>query len=140
MNPTELIDKYIKNLTDWRGKTFSEIREIIRGADAEIIEEWKWMGTPVWSHNGIIAVANAHKDKVKITFHQGVSLPDPNKVFNNGLDGNKWRAIDLYEGDKINAAALKKLVQAAITHNKLNAIAKPKSKPAANNKPKKTRI
>ena|SRR5947209_8739122 len=91
MNPSELIEKYIRDLTDWRGKTFSEIREIIRGNNSEIIEEWKWMGTPVWSHNGIIAIANAHKDKVKLTFPQGVSLPDPRsstlvlKAANGGL-------------------------------------------------------
>ena len=114
MNPSELIDKYISGLTDWRGKTFSEMREIIRNTDPEIIEEWKWMGTPVWSLNGILAIANAHKDKVKLTFPQGASLPDPSKIFNAALEGNKWRAIDFFDGDKINAAALRKLVQAAI--------------------------
>jgi hypothetical protein len=139
MNPSELIDKYIRDLTDWRCKTFSEIREIICGTDPEIIEEWKWMGTPVWSHNGIIAIANAHKDKVKLTFSQGVSLPDPSKIFNAGLEGNKWRAIDFFEGDKINSAALKKLVKAAIAQNNLNVKGKPKRKPAANNKSRKKR-
>jgi hypothetical protein len=134
MNPSELIDKYIRNLSDWRGETISEIREIIRGTDPEIVEEWKWMGSPVWSRNGIIAIANAHKGKVKVTFAQGASLPDPKKIFNAGLEGNRWRAIDLLEGDKINAAGLKQLVQAAIAHNNLNTKAKPKSKPAAKSK------
>lgn len=119
MNASELIDKYIAELTDWRGKTFSEMRKVIRDTDPEIIEEWKWMGTPVWSHNGIVAIANAHKDKVKLTFPQGASLPDPTKIFNAGLEGNKWRAIDFFEGDKINASALRKLVKAAVAQNNL---------------------
>lgn len=139
MNPSELIDKYIRDLTDWRGKTFSQIREIIRGTDTEIIEEWKWMGTPVWSQKRIIAIANAHKNKVKLTFPQGVSLPDPSKIFNADLEGNKWRAIDFFEGDEINAAALKKLVQAAIAQNNLNTKGKSKRKPAANNNSRKKR-
>jgi hypothetical protein len=117
MNPSELIDRYISRLTDWRGKTLAEVREIIRSTDPEIIEEWKWMGTPVWSLHGILAIANAHKDKVKVTFSEGATLPDPSKIFNAGLSGSKWRAIDLFEGDKINAAGLKKLVQAAILQN-----------------------
>jgi hypothetical protein len=137
MNPSELIDKYIAELTDWRGKTFSEIREIIRDTDPEIIEEWKWMGTPVWSHNGIVAIANAHKDKVKLTFPQGASLPDPSKIFNAGLEGNKWRAIDFSEGDKMNEPALRKLIQAAIAQNNLKTKEKTKGKP---DKPKKKRI
>jgi hypothetical protein len=129
MNPSELIDNYISRLTDWRGKTLSEIREIIRNTDPEIIEEWKWMGSPVWSLHGILAVANAHKDKVKVTFDQGARLPDPSKIFNAGLEGNRWRAIDLFEGDRINAAALRKLVQAAIAQNNLKPKRKPKTKP-----------
>ncbi len=137
MNPSELIDKYIAELTDWRGKIISEIREIIRDTDPEIIEEWKWMGTPVWSHNGIVAIANAHKDKVKLTFPQGASLPDPSKIFNAGLEGNKWRAIDFFEGDKMNEPALRKLIQAAIAQNNLKTKEKTKGKP---NKPKKKRI
>ena len=119
MNPSELIDQYISKVPDWRGKTLSEIRKIIRSADPNIVEEWKWMGSPVWSLNGILAVANAHKDKVKLTFAQGASLPDPNKIFNAGLEGNKWRAIDWFEGDPINAAGLRKLVQAAIAQNSI---------------------
>jgi len=117
MNPSELIDKYIADLTDWRGKMIANLRNIIHDADPEIIEEWKWMGTPVWSHNGLILVANAHKDKVKLTFSRGASLPDPDKLFNAGLEGNKWRAIDLYEGDRINERALRDIIRAAVAYN-----------------------
>src|ERR1700741_1024088 len=117
MNPSERIDQLIAELTDWRGKTFASIRKSILEADREIIEEWKWMGSPVWSHDGIIAVANAHKDKVKLTFSHGASLPDPDRLFNAGLGGNQWRAIDLFEGDKISARALKNLVRAAVEYN-----------------------
>jgi hypothetical protein len=119
MNPSERIDQLIAGLTDWRGKTLAGIRKSILGADSGIIEEWKWMGSPVWSRDGMIAVANAHKDKVKVTFSNGAQLPDPEKLFNNGLGGNKWRAIDLIEGDKINERALKNLVRAAIDYNQI---------------------
>jgi hypothetical protein len=119
MNPSERIDQLIAELTDWRGKTFASIRKTILEADREIIEEWKWMGSPVWSRDGIIVVGNSHKDKVKLTFANGASLPDPDKLFNAGLGGNKWRAIDLFDGDKINARALKNLVRAAIEHNQI---------------------
>jgi hypothetical protein len=119
MNPSERIDQLIAGLTDWRGKTLASIRKNILAADQEIIEEWKWMGSPVWSRDGMIAVGNAHKDKVKLTFSHGASLPDPDKLFNAGLGGNMWRAIDLYEGDKINERALKTLVLAAIDYNQL---------------------
>src|SRR5467141_2141509 len=114
-----LIDAKIKKLGDWRGKTLAKVREIIHEADPEIIEEWKWMGSPVWSHDGMIAVGNAHKDKVKLTFSHGASLPDPDKLFNAGLGGNAWRAIDLFEGDKINERALKNLVRAAVDYNQM---------------------
>ena len=117
MNPSERIDELIARLTDWRGKTLAGIRKAILAADREIVEEWKWMGSPVWSRVGMIAVANAHKDKVKVTFSNGASLPDPEKLFNNGLGGNRWRAIDLLEGDKVNERALKNLVRAAINYN-----------------------
>ena len=117
MNPSERIDVLIESLTDWRGKTLATVRKTILDADREIIEGWKWMGSPVWSRDGMIAVGNAHKDKVKLTFSNGASLPDPDKLFNAGLGGNKWRAIDLIEGDKINARALKNLVRAAIEYN-----------------------
>ena len=117
MNPSERIDQLIAGLTDWRGKTLANVRKTILEADREIIEEWKWMGSPVWSHDGMIAVGNAHKDKVKLTFSHGASLPDPDKLFNAGLGGNMWRAIDFFEGDKINDRALKNLVRAAVDYN-----------------------
>ena len=117
MNPSERIDRLIAGLTDWRGKTFAGIRKSILEADREIIEEWKWMGSPVWSRDGIIAVANAHKGKVKLTFMYGAKLADPDKLFNAGLDGNARRAIDFLEGDKINERALKNLIRAAIEFN-----------------------
>ncbi len=117
MNPSERIDGLIAGLTDWRGKTLASLRKTILEADGEIIEEWKWMGSPVWSRDGMIAVANAHKEKVKITFTNGASLPDPDKLFNAGLGGNKWRAIDLFEGDKIDTRALKNLIRAAVDFN-----------------------
>ncbi|CAE6737617.1 DUF1801 domain-containing protein [Paraburkholderia nemoris] len=117
MTPSENIDQLIAGITDWRGKTFASIRKAILEADPEIIEEWKWMGSPVWSRDGMIAVANAHKGKVKLTFAHGANLADPDKLFNAGLDGNARRAIDFLEGDKVNGPALKKLVRAAIEYN-----------------------
>src|SRR5580704_15308411 len=119
MNPSERIDELIANLPDWRGPTLANIRKNILEADREIIEEWKWMGSPVWSRGGMIAVANAHKEKVKLTFSHGAHLPDPDKLFNAGLRGNAWRAIDFFEGDKINARALKNLVRAAVNYNQI---------------------
>src|ERR1700736_469824 len=113
------IDQLIAKLTDWRGKTLASVRKSILAADPEIVEEWKWMGSPVWSHDGIIAVGNAHKDKVKLTFSHGAILPDPDKLFNAGLEGNAWRAIDFFEGDKINERALKNLVRAAVDYNEI---------------------
>jgi hypothetical protein len=117
MNPSERIDQLIAKLTDWRGKTLAGIRKSILEADREMIEEWKWMGSPVWSHDGIVALANAHQGKVKLTFAQGASLPDPDKLFNAGLGGKAWRAIDFFEGDAINERALKTLIRAAVEHN-----------------------
>ena len=117
MNPSENIDQLIAKLTDWRGKTLASIRKSILGADPEISEEWKWMGSPVWSRDGIIVVGNAHKEKVKLTFAHGAKLPDPDKLFNAGLEGSRWRAIDLFEGDKIDGRALKNLIRAAIDYN-----------------------
>src|SRR5215472_7170876 len=119
MNPSERIDKLIAGLTDWRGKTLASIRKSILEADREIIEEWKWMGSPVWSHDGMIAVGNAHKDKVKLTFNHGASLPDPGKLFNAGLGGGAWRAIDFFEGEKVNERALRDLVRAAVHYNQI---------------------
>lgn len=117
MKPSEQIDQLIAELNDWRGKILANLRKMILEANPEIIEEWKWMGSPCWYRHGLICVANAHKDKVKITFYQGASLPDPDKLFNNGLEGNKWRSIDLHEDDKINESAFKKLILAAVANN-----------------------
>ncbi len=115
-----LIDEMIEELgSDWRGKTLAKVRQTILGADPEIIEEWKWMGSPVWSRDGIIAVGNAHKDKVKLTFAHGARLRDREKIFNAGLEGNAWRAIDWLEGDKINERGLKNLVRAAVEYNQI---------------------
>lgn len=128
MNASEQIDELIAGLTDWRGAMLANLRRIIHEADPEIVEEWKWMGSPVFSDHGIVCVANAFKDKVKVTFDKGASLPDPNKVFNNGLDGKKWRTIDLYEGDTLDEGALKVLIQAGVDFNRAN------SKPASKKK------
>jgi hypothetical protein len=118
MIPSERIDQMIAGLTDWRGKTFAGIRKAILAADRGIVEEWKWMGSPLWSLDGMIAVANGHKGKVKLTFAYGARLPDPDRLFNAGLEGNARRAIDFFEGDRINAPALKTLVRAAIDYNR----------------------
>jgi len=117
MTASEHIDELIAKLADWRGQMLADIRKTILAADHDIVEEWKWMGSPVWFRNGNIVVGNAHKNKVKLTFSQGAHLPDPEKLFNAGLDGKQWRAIDLFEGDRINKPALKRLIQAAILFN-----------------------
>ena len=116
MKPSEQIDKLIAELNDWHGEMITNIRKIIHESDPQIVEEWKWMGSPCWYHNGrLICLANAHKDKVKLTFYQGAGLPDPDKLFNAGLEGNKWRAIDFYKGDKLNEHSLKKLIKSAVS-------------------------
>jgi hypothetical protein len=138
MNPSQRIDRLIAGIADWRGKTFAGVRKCILEADPEIVEEWKWMGSPVWSRDGMIAVANAHKGKVKLTFAHGASLPDPDKLFNAGLEGNMRRAIDFLEGDRINARALKNLVRAAIDYNQAKKKKAPAATPAKARKPKKT--
>src|ERR1700730_19338596 len=117
MDASEQIDRLIAGITDWRGKTLAGVRKTILAADQEIIEEWKWMGSPVWSGDGIIAVGNPHKGKVKLTFMYGAKLADPDKLFNAGFEGNERRAIDFLEGDKINQRALKDLIRAAIDYN-----------------------
>ena len=117
MTPAEKIDTYIANITDWRGKLLTTIRKTILSADKDIVEEFKWMGSPVWERDGLIAVANAHKGKVKITFDKGALLPDPSGFFNTEKGGNRRRAIDLYEKDKLDTGALKAMVQAAIACN-----------------------
>ena len=113
----ERIDRKIESLADWRGERLAEIRKLIHEVDPAVVEEWKWMGTPVWSNRGMYALANAHKDKVKLTFFHGARLPDPKKLFNAGLDGNKWRAIDLREGDRMDKPALKALLREALAFN-----------------------
>ncbi|MGU7851270.1 DUF1801 domain-containing protein [Burkholderia orbicola] len=117
-SPSERIDALIAGIVDWRGKTFAELRQTILAADESVVEEWKWMGSPVWSCDGMIAVANAHKGKVKLTFMHGAKLPDPDQLFNDGLEGNARRAIDFFEGDKLDKRALKNLVRAAIEYNR----------------------
>jgi hypothetical protein len=117
MDAAEQIDRLIAGIADWRGKTLASVRKTILEADKEITEEWKWMGSPVWSRDGIIAVGNAHKGKVKLTFMYGAKLADPDKLFNAGFEGNERRAIDFFEGDKVNARALKDLIRAAIEYN-----------------------
>jgi hypothetical protein len=117
MSPSQQIDKLIADHPDWRGKTLAKLRRVVHEADPEIVEEWKWMGTPTFYDNGLVLLFNAHKDKVKLTFFEGASLPDPDKFFNAGLEGNKWRATDFLEGDKVNERALKALVRAAVARN-----------------------
>jgi hypothetical protein len=112
-----LIDTRIKELGDWRGKTLAKVREIIHEADPEIVEEWKWMGTPVFSHGGIVCTGETYKTVVKITFMKGAALKDPKGLFNSSLEGNARRAIDIHEGEKINEAALKDLIRAAVELN-----------------------
>src|SRR6195952_4666487 len=123
---TALIDERIKELGDWRGKMLAKVRAIIHEADPEIVEEWKWMGTPVWSHGGIVCTGETYKNVVKMTFAKGASLKDPAGLFNSSLEGNVRRAIDIHEGDKVDEAALKDLIRAAVA---LNLDLKAKSKP-----------
>ena len=120
------IDKLIADVGDWRGERLAEIRALIHEVDPDVVEEWKWMGSPVWSHEGMYALANAHKDKVKLTFFHGADLPDPKKLFNTGRGGNTWRAIDFREGDKIDKTALKALLREAVSYNTKHSV--PKSK------------
>jgi hypothetical protein len=117
MEASEQINRLITGLTDWRGTTLASIRKVILEADPAIVEEWKWMGSPVWSCDGNMVVGNAHKDKVKLTFSHGASLPDPDTLFNNGFGGKVWRAIDIFEGDRIDEGALKQLIRSAVEHN-----------------------
>jgi hypothetical protein len=121
-----LIDERIRKLGDWRGKMLARVRKLIHDADPEIVEEWKWMGTPVFSHDGIVCTGETYKNAVKMTFAKGAALKDPSRLFNSSLDGNVRRAIDIHEGDKIDEAALKELIRAAVV---LNVDAKGKSKP-----------
>ncbi len=119
-DPSGQIDKLIADIADWRGAVFARVRKIIREADPEIVEEFKWMGTPVWSRDGTIAVANAFKGRVNVTFAHGASLPDPERLFNAGFEGNARRVINFFENDEINERALTTLVRAAIEYNHTN--------------------
>lgn len=112
-----LIDEKIKGLGDWRGKMLAKVRGILHEADPEIVEEWKWRGTPVWSHGGIVCTGETYKSVVKMTFAKGAALEDPAGLFNSSLEGNVRRAIDIHEGDKVNVAALKELIRAAVAVN-----------------------
>jgi hypothetical protein len=111
------IDEKIAELGDWRGETLARVRKLIHDADPEIVEEWKWMGTPIWSHDGIVCTGESYKRVVKLTFARGASLKDPKKLFNSSLEGNVRRAIDIREGEKINDAAFKQLIRAAVAEN-----------------------
>lgn len=117
MDPSKLIDKQVADLTDWRGEMLAKLRKIIHDADPELTEDWKW-GTAVWSYKGLVLAVGAFKETVKMNFFQGASLPDPNKLFNAGLEAKKTRAIDFHDGDKINEPALKDLIRAAVAHNR----------------------
>jgi hypothetical protein len=117
--PSQLIDARIKELGDWRGETLARVRSLIKHADPEVVEEWKWRGVPVWEHAGIICTGETYKNVVKLTFARGGSLEDPSGLFNSSLEGNTRRAIDFHEGDKINERALKNLVRAAVDYNQI---------------------
>jgi hypothetical protein len=117
-SPSKLIDARIEELDDWRGKTLSRVRALIKQADPEVVEEWKWRGVPVWSDHGQICTGETYKDVVKMTFAKGASLKDPSRLFNSSLEGNTRRAIDLREGDKLDEKALKDLIRAAVALNK----------------------
>jgi len=114
---SRLIDGKIQELGDWRGKTLQRIRKEIKNADPEVVEEWKWMGTPVWSHNGLLCTGETYKNTVKMTFAKGALLEDPSRLFNSSLDGNVRRAIDIHEGEEVDTAALKELIRAAVALN-----------------------
>jgi hypothetical protein len=123
---SELIDKRIAELGDWRGETLSRMRKLIKEADPDVVEEWKWMGTPIWSHDGIICTGESYKAIVKLTFFKGASLKDPARLFNSSLDGNARRAIDLHEGEKVDAGAFKALIRAAVALNTSGGKARPR--------------
>lgn len=126
MSAARRIDQMIADVGGWRGERLAELRALVHEIDPEVVEEWKWKGTPVWSHEGMYAHANAFKDKVKLTFLHGAQLTDPAQLFNAGLGGNKWRAIDFREGDRIDRTALKALLREAVAYNTTHPV--PKSK------------
>jgi hypothetical protein len=142
-SPSASIDQKIKDLGDWRGKMLAKVRGIIHAADPEIVEEWKWVkpksgGTPVFSHGGIVCTGETHKNVVKMTFAKGAALKDPSSLFNSSLEGNVRRAIDIHEGEKVDEAALKDLIRAAVAHNlEGKSKPKPKPKPKPSAKPKR---
>lgn len=121
---SERIDVKIASLGDWRGQRMAELRELIHEVDPEVTEDWKWMGTPVWSNHGMYVLANAHKHKVKLTFFHGAKLEDPKRLFNAGFEGGKWRAIDFLEGDRVDRPALKALLREAIAFNQAHSVPK----------------
>jgi hypothetical protein len=123
---SELIDQKITELADWRGETLSRMRKLIKDADPDVVEEWKWRGTPVWSHDGIICTGESYKSIVKLTFAKGAALDDPAKLFNSSLDGNVRRAIDIHEGEEVDSGAFQVLIRAAIALNTSTAKAKPR--------------
>jgi hypothetical protein len=116
-SPSRLIDARIEELDDWRGETLSKLRALIKKADPAVVEEWKWRGVPVWSHNGLICTGETYKNVVKLTFFKGARMKDPKKLFNSSLEGNARRAIDFHEGDKVDEAAFKALIREAVTLN-----------------------
>ena len=120
-SPSQLIDARIEELGDWRGKMLGRLRTLIKQADPDVVEEWKWRGVPVWSHDGLICTGETYKNVVKMTFAKGAALQDPSRLFNSSLDGNTRRAVDFHEGEKIDEEALKTLVRAAVTLNKSKA-------------------
>ena len=120
-SPSQLIDARIQELGDWRGKMLSQLRTLIKQADPDVVEEWKWRGVPVWSHDGLICTGETYKNVVKMTFAKGAALKDPSRLFNSSLEGNTRRAIDFHEGDEIDEQALKTLIRAAVTLNKSKA-------------------
>jgi hypothetical protein len=119
-SPSQLIDAKVEELGDWRGETLAQVRSIVKQADPEVVEEWKWRGVPTWYHDGIICTGETYKDKVKMTFAKGASLDDPAGLFNSSLEGNVRRAIDIHEGEEIDAEALKALIGAAVALNQLS--------------------
>jgi hypothetical protein len=136
MNAAQRIDEKVASLPNWRGHALAQIRRLVHEEDPAIVETWKWMGTPVWEHDGIVCLANAHKNWIKVTFPKGAQLKDPEKTFNAELEGNAWRAINLFEGDRLNEAGFKRLVRAAIELNgqKSAKATRTKAKPAPANR------
>jgi hypothetical protein len=134
-SPSQLIDARIKELSDWRGETLARVRSLIKQADPEVVEEWKWRGVPVWSHAGIICTGETYRNVVKMTFAKGASLEDPSRLFNSSLEGNTRRAIDFHEGDKIDEKALKALIRAAVA---LNTSVQAKARPVRSQKRSKS--